>query len=66
MKHMLIEMWDRVLDMMEGGKTSVALLWVDYEKAFNRMDYAACINQLRALGASDGSILSCQVIPGRE
>lgn len=29
---------------------------MDYEKAFNRMKHDECINQLRRLGASPGSI----------
>lgn len=38
--------------MMEG----IGLLGVDYEKAFNRMDHAICLKQLRRLGTSEGSV----------
>ena len=30
---------------------------MDYEKAFNRMEYSKCIEQLRHLGAMEGSVL---------
>ena len=54
--HMLVDMWEDILDGMEGGKTAAMLLGVDYEKAFNRMEHAECVRQLRRLGASEGSI----------
>ena len=55
-EHMLIDIWDRVLEAMEGGSNASVLLGVDYEKAFNRMDHAVCISKLQRLGASPGSI----------
>ena len=54
--HMLVDMWEDILGCMEGGKTAAMLLGVDYEKAFNRMEHAECVRQLRMLGASEGSI----------
>ena len=51
-EHMLIDIWDRVLESMEGGTNAAVLLGVDYEKAFNRMDHAVCISKLQMLGAS--------------
>ena len=55
-EHMLLDMWEMVLGSMEGGKSAAVLLGVDYEKAFNRMEHAECLRQLRDLEASDGSI----------
>ena len=55
-EHMLIDIWEKVLAAMEGGKTASVLLGVDYEKAFNRMEHSVCLDKLRALGASEGSI----------
>ena len=55
-EHMLFELWENVLAGMEGGKAAAAVLGVDYKKAFNRMEHAVCIDQLRLLGASPGSL----------
>ena len=55
-EHLLIERWDRVLGAVEGGKHAAVMLGVDFEKAFNRMDHGVCLQQLRALGASEESI----------
>ena len=55
-EHMLVEIWEKVLSSMEGGKSAAVLLGVDYEKAFNRMEHSVCIAKLRALGASVGSV----------
>ena len=55
-EHMLLELWEEVLAGMEGGKHAAVVLGVDYEKAFNRMEHGACIDQLRLLGASPGSL----------
>ena len=49
---MLVEIWEKVLTALEGGKNSVVLLGVDYEKAFNRMDQVVCLEQLQLLRAS--------------
>ena len=55
-EHLLIDLWESVLAGMEGGTNAAVLLGVDYEKAFNRMEHAACLEQLHGLGASPGSI----------
>ena len=55
-EHMLVDIWEKVLTALEGGKSAAVLLGVDYEKAFNRMEHAVCLDKLRSLGASDGSI----------
>ena len=51
-EHMLLDLWEEILDGMEGGKCSAIILGVDYEKAFNRMEHSICLEELRALGAS--------------
>ena len=47
-EHMLLDLWETILEGMEGGKSAALILGVDYEKA--------CLDQLRSLGASEGSI----------
>ena len=54
---MLVDLWQRILDVMEGGKSAAVLLGIDYKNAFNRMEHRACFEQLEVLGASRGSIL---------
>lgn len=53
---MLIDMWQKVMEALEGGKNAAVLLGVDYEKAFNRMEHSVCLDRLRQLGASEGSV----------
>ena len=40
------------MEALEGGKRASVLLGVDYEKAFNHMEHAVCLEQLERLGAS--------------
>ena len=54
-EHMLIDLWEDILEALEGGTNASVLLGVDYEKAFNRMRHDVCLEQLRSLGASPGS-----------
>ena len=55
-EHLLIDLWEGILAGMEGGSHAAVLLGVDYEKAFNRMEHSVCLEQLRELGASPGSL----------
>ena len=55
-EHMLVDLWERVLSSMEGGGNAAVLLGIDYEKAFNRMEHSVCLQQLKRLGASAGSM----------
>ena len=55
-EHMIMEIWDRVLWVMDDGDHSACLLSLDFEKAFNRMDHGHCLRQLKKLGASMKSI----------
>ena len=51
-----MDIWEKVLTALKGGKNSAILLGVDYEKAFNQMDHAVCLEQLQSLGALPGSL----------
>lgn len=53
---MLVDIWERILEALDSSQNAAVLLGVDYKKAFNRMDHAVCLERLRQLGASDGSI----------
>ena len=55
-EHMMVDLWEKVLTVLEGGQKAAILLGVDYEKAFNRMDHGVCLTQLERLGASEGSL----------
>ena len=55
-EHMMVDLWEKVLAILEGGQKAAVLLGVDYEKAFNRMDHSVCLKQLEKLGASEGSL----------
>ena len=53
--HLLVDAWDAILRPLDKGQHAV-MLGVDFEKAFNRLDHAECIKQLRLLGASENSV----------
>ena len=65
-EHMLIDIWEKVLGALDGGQSAAVLLGVDYKKALNRMDHATCLEQLKLLGASEGSVaLVCAFLSER-
>ena len=53
---MVVEIWDHVLRVLDNGVHAACLLGVDFKKAFNCMDHAHCLRQLRSLGASESSL----------
>ena len=53
--HLLVDLFDTVLEPLESGASSV-VLGIDYEKAFNRLDHQVCLDQLGALGASPTTV----------
>lgn len=53
--HLLVDAHEDVLGAIDEGKHSV-MLGVDYQKAFNRLDHAVCIQELTRLGASAATI----------
>ena len=55
-EHMMVELWDRVLRVLDEVDQAACLLGIDFEKAFNRMDHDHCLRQLKLLGASDSSL----------
>ena len=66
-EHLLVELWERILDALESGTDAAVLLGVDYKKAFNRMDHNVCLNKLEDLGASRGSVsLVAAFLKGRK
>ena len=56
-EHMLVDISEKVMEALEGGKCAAVLLGVDYEKVFNRMEHAVCLEQLERLNASPQSIV---------
>ena len=67
-EHLLVGMWQRILENLEDPRASVMLTSIDYSKAFNRLDFAHCLRALRAKGASEqlikiiASFLSCRTM----
>ena len=49
--HFLVETWDEVLRAVDKGGLAVNLTSIDFQKAFNRMDHATCLERLRIKGA---------------
>ena len=54
--HFLIQCWDNILRALDTPETAVSLLSIDFSKAFNRMDHAACLTALANCGASTDSL----------
>ena len=54
--HMLVEVWEEILQGLESKNTAINLMAVDFEKAFNRMDHSKCIESLRQLGGREPTI----------
>ena len=53
--HLLVDLFEEMLRPLDDG-SPVALLSIDFEKAFNRLDHGECLEQLRELGASPSSL----------
>ena len=51
--HFLIDTWHDILSHLEDHRAAAALVSIDFEKAFNRMNHQHCITALRAKGAPD-------------
>ena len=50
-EHYLIELWQKTLENLEDPRAGVLLTSIDYSKAFNRLDFAACLRALKEKGA---------------
>ena len=53
--HLLVDLYDQVLSGLDQGCPS-AVLGIDYQKAFNRLNHRECLAKLRDLGASSASL----------
>ena len=54
--HFLLECWDRILTTLDTPDSAVALLSIDFSKAFNRMDHTECIQAMAKYGASTDTL----------
>ena len=59
--HFLAEVWDQVTEHLEDSRAASILTSIDYSKAFNRLDHAACLRAFTKKGASNELIrmLAC-------
>ena len=55
-EHFLVQLWQQVLENLEDPRAASLLTSIDYSKAFNRLNYAACLNSLKSKGASSQSL----------
>ena len=51
-EHFLLQLWQQVLENVEDPRAASLLTSIDYSKAFNRLDYRACLTALKSKGAS--------------
>ena len=49
-EHFLIQLWQDVLEGLDDSRAGVLLSSIDYSKAFNRLDFARCLQALKAKG----------------
>ena len=49
--HFLVETWDEILRAVDSGGKATNLMSIDFQKAFNRMDHAVCMDRLTRKGA---------------
>ena len=54
--HFLIETWNKILSSLESGTSAVAIMSIDFSKAFNRLCHNDCIEALMRRGASSENI----------
>ena len=55
-EHFLVELWQQVLQNIEDPRAASLLMSIDYSKAFDRLNFAACLKSLKAKGASSESL----------
>ena len=51
-EHFPLQLWQQVLENLEDPTAASLLTSIDYSKAFNRLDYKACLLSLKSKGAS--------------
>ena len=54
--HMLISIWQEILDNCEDYRSATVISAIDYAKAFNRVSYQHCLKALKDKGASSSII----------
>ena len=50
--HLLVQMWQKILENAEDYRAGTVVTSIDYSKAFNRMGYQECLAALARNGAS--------------
>ena len=55
-EHLLVRMWQDVLQALEDPRAAQLLTSIDFAKAFNRLDFNHCLRSLRDKGASNGAL----------
>ena len=50
-EHFLVELWQSTLESLEDQRAGVLLSSIDFAKAFNRLDFAWCLESLKSKGA---------------
>ena len=50
--HLLVEMWQKILENAEDYRAGTVITSIDYSKAFNRMGFQQCLRALAKNGAS--------------
>ena len=55
-EHFLVQLWQQVLENLEDPRAASLLTSIDYSKAFNRLNYAACLKSLKTKGASSQTL----------
>ena len=51
-EHLLVNLWQQVLEDIEDSRAGALLNSIDYAKAFNRLDFAHCLKCLKTKGAN--------------
>ena len=49
-EHFLVQLWQDILENSDDSRASTLISWIDYSKAFNRLDFARCLSALKAKG----------------
>ena len=63
----LCELWNNILESLEDTNNVVALMSIDFSKAFNRLSHVECVRKLAKKGASNQTIgLVYAFLQGRE
>ena len=53
-EHLLVRLWQDVLEAMEDPRAAVLLTSIDFAKAFNRLDFNHCLQTLKNKGVTSG------------